>query len=115
VPIKIAFSQVAAAFSPLPLAQERGLFKKYGLDAEYNQLPKPSDIQSLVSGDVQFTVDGSAGIDAIAGGANLAYIGVPLPQYTQGLFGQPGITKMTDLIGLTVGCTSQGGSSDYAL
>src|SRR4051812_22472272 len=65
VPIKVAFSQVAAAFSPVQLAQDQGLFKKYGLDAEVAQLPKPSDIQALLSGDVQFTVDGSAGIDAI--------------------------------------------------
>jgi NitT/TauT family transport system substrate-binding protein len=115
VPIKVAFSQVAAAFSPLPLAQEQGLFRKYGLDVEVGQLPKPSDIQALLSGDVQITVDGSAGIDAIAGGANLVYVAVPLPVYTQGLFGQPGIQKVTDLIGLTVGATSQGGSSDYAL
>lgn len=115
VPIKVAFSQVAAAFSPLPLAQEQGLFKKYGLDVEVAQLPKPSDIQALLSGDVQVTVDGSAGIDAIAGGANLVYVAVPLPTYTQGLYGQPGLQKVSDLIGATVGATSQGGSSDYAL
>ncbi len=115
VPIKVAFSQVAAAFSPAQLAQDQGLFKKYGLDAEVAQLPKPSDIQALLSGDVQITIDGSAGIDAIAGGANLVYVAVPLPVYTQGLFGQPGLQKVSDLVGTTVGATSQGGSSDYAL
>ncbi|HLH26099.1 MAG TPA: ABC transporter substrate-binding protein [Chloroflexota bacterium] len=115
VAIKVAFSQVAAAFAPVLLAQEQGLFTKYGLDAEVAQLPKPSDIQSLVSGDVQFTVDGSAAVDAIAGGANLVYVAVPLPIYTQGLFGQPGFQKVSDLVGTTIGATSQGGSSDYAL
>jgi NitT/TauT family transport system substrate-binding protein len=115
VSIKVAFSQVAGAFSPLPLAQEQGLFKKYGLEVEYGQLPKPSDIQALLSGDVQVTVNGSAGIDAIAGGANLLYVAAPLPMYTQALYGQPGLQKISDLVGATVGATSQGGSSDYAL
>jgi ABC-type nitrate/sulfonate/bicarbonate transport system substrate-binding protein len=115
VPIKVAFSQVAGAFTPLQVAQDQGIFQKYGLDADVAHLPKPSDIQALISGDVQVTVDGSAGIDAIAGGANLVYVAVPLPVYTQALYGQPGIQKVSDLVGLTVGCTSQGGSSDYAL
>jgi NitT/TauT family transport system substrate-binding protein len=115
VSIKVAFSQVAGAFSPLPLALEQGLFKKYGLDVEYGQLPKPSDIQALLTGDVHVTVNGSAGIDAIAGGANLVYVAAPLPMYTQAVYGQPGLQKMTDLVGTTVGVTSQGGSSDYAL
>jgi NitT/TauT family transport system substrate-binding protein len=115
VPIRIAFSQVAAAFAPVWIANDQGLFKKYGLDAEVVNLAKPVDIQSLVSGDVQITVDGSAAIDAIAGGANLTYIAVPLPVYTQAVFGQPGIQTLGDLVGKTVGVTSQGGSSDNAL
>jgi NitT/TauT family transport system substrate-binding protein len=115
VPIKIAFSQVAAAFAPVWIAHEHGLYRKYGLDPEVVNLAKPADIQALISGDVQITVNGSAGIDAIAGGANLVYIAAPLPIYTQALYGQPGLQKLSDLAGKTVGVTSQGGSSDYAL
>src|SRR3954468_22645178 len=115
VPIRIAFSQVAAAFAPVWIAQDHGLFKKHGLDADVVNLAKPVDIQSLVSGDVQITVDGSAAIDAIAGGANLTYIGVPLPVYTQAVYGQPTIQSLGALAGKTVGVTSQGGSSDNAL
>jgi NitT/TauT family transport system substrate-binding protein len=115
VPIRIAFSQVAAAFAPVWIAHDHGLFKKHGLDAEVVNLAKPVDIQSLVSGDVQITVDGSAAIDAIAGGANLTYIAVPLPVYTQAVYGQPAIQSIGDLVGKTIGVTSQGGSSDNAL
>jgi len=115
VPIRIAFSQVAAAFAPVWIAQDHGLFQRHGLDAEVVNLAKPVDIQSLVSGDVQITVDGSAGIDAIASGANLTYLAVPLPVYTQAVYGQPGIQTIADLAGKTIGVTSQGGSSDNAL
>jgi NitT/TauT family transport system substrate-binding protein len=114
-PIRIAFSQVAAAFAPIWIANDQGLLKKHGLDAEVVNLAKPVDIQSLVSGDVQITVDGSAGIDAIAGGANLTYIAVPLPLYTQAVYGQPTVQSIPDLVGKTVAVTSQGGSSDNAL
>src|SRR3954471_21655729 len=34
VPIRIAFSQVAAAFAPVWIAHDQGLFQKHGLDAE---------------------------------------------------------------------------------
>jgi ABC-type nitrate/sulfonate/bicarbonate transport system substrate-binding protein len=115
VPIKIAFSQVAAAFAPIWIAREHGYLKKYGLDAEVVNLQKPSDIQALISGDVQITVDGSAAVEAIAGGANLTYIAVPLPVYTQAVYGQPPLQTLGDLVGKTVGATSQGGSSDNAL
>src|SRR5215218_5128856 len=43
VPIRIAFSQVAAAFAPVWIAQDQGLFKKHGLDAEVVNLVKPVD------------------------------------------------------------------------
>ncbi|HLH25235.1 MAG TPA: ABC transporter substrate-binding protein [Chloroflexota bacterium] len=115
IPITIAFSQVAAAFAPVWIAQDQGLFRKYGLDADVRHLAKPADIQSLVSGDVQITVDGSAAIDAIASGADLTYIASPVPVYTQGVFGDPSLHTLSDLVGKTVGVTSQGGSSDNAL
>lgn len=115
LPMKIAFSQVAAAFAPIWIAHDEGVFKKHGLDSEVVHLTKPTDIGALVSGEVQFTVDGSSGIEAIAGGANLTYIAVPLPIYTQALYGQPGVEKVSDLVGKNVGVTSQGGSSDNAL
>jgi len=115
VPIKIAFSQVAAAFAPIWIAHEHGYLKKYGLDAEVVNLSKPTDIQALLSGDVQITVDGSAAVEPIAGGANLTYIAVPLPVYTQAVYGQPPLQTLGDLVGKTVGATSQGGSSDNAL
>jgi NitT/TauT family transport system substrate-binding protein len=114
-PIRIAYSQVAAAFAPIWIANDQGLLRKHGLDAEVVSLAKPVDIQSLVSGDVQITVDGSAAVDAIAGGANLIYVGVPLPVYTQAVYGQPSIQSLGGLAGKTIGVTSQGGSSDNAL
>src|SRR5690242_2197376 len=41
VPIRVAYSQVAAAFAHVWIAQDHGLFKKYGLDAEVVNLAKP--------------------------------------------------------------------------
>jgi ABC-type nitrate/sulfonate/bicarbonate transport system substrate-binding protein len=115
MPINIAFSQVAAAFAPVALAQDQGIFKKYGFDADVRPLAKPADIQALMAGDVQITIDGSAAVDAIASGADLVYIASPVPVYTQSVYGDRSLHKLSDLVGKTVGVTSQGGSSDNAL
>jgi NitT/TauT family transport system substrate-binding protein len=113
--IKIAWTQPAAAYVPLWLAQDNGYFKKYGLDTEALHLAPPSDTQALISGDVQMVIGGTGGISAIAGGANLTFIGVTVPVYLQSLYGQPSIQKFSDLAGKSIGATTQGGPSDFAL
>ncbi|MFI5269274.1 MAG: ABC transporter substrate-binding protein, partial [Chloroflexota bacterium] len=60
---------MAAAFAQLWVAQDKGLFKKYGLDAQVVHLTPPTDIQGVVSGEMQFVVDGASGVGAMAAGA----------------------------------------------
>jgi hypothetical protein len=77
--LKIAYSQAGAHFAPIWMAQDEGLFKKYGADSEIIRLSPPTNTQALLSGEVQVEVDGSSGVAAIAGGAPLVYIACPLP------------------------------------
>jgi ABC-type nitrate/sulfonate/bicarbonate transport system substrate-binding protein len=114
-PIKIAYSQVAAAFAQLWMAQDGGYFKKYGLDAQVIHLAPPTDIQTVISGEMEFVVDGASGVGAITGGANLTFIAVPLPIFTQSIYAQPSIQSAKDLIGKNLGATVQGSSGDNAL
>jgi len=113
--VKIAFAQPAAAFAPLWLAQDRGLFKKYGLETEVLRVAPPADVQAVIGGDIQIAVGGTAAISAMANGANLTFIAVTVPVYLQSLFGQPSIQKVSDLAGKSVAVTTKGGPSDFAL
>src|SRR5213082_890136 len=49
-PIKFSYPQPTAGFMPLWLAQDRGVFKKDGIETEMLNLPAPTDLQALLSG-----------------------------------------------------------------
>src|SRR5579862_8902800 len=114
-PVKIAYSQVAAAFAQLWVAQDGGFFKKYGLDAQVSHLTPPTDIQAVVSSEMDFVVDGASGVGAMTSGANLTFIAVPLPIFTQSIYAQPSIQNAKDLVGKNLGATNQGSSGDNAI
>lgn len=114
-PVKIAYSQVAAAFAQLWVAQDGGFFKKYGLDPQVAHLTPPTDIQAVVSGEMDFVVDGASGVGAMTSGANLTFIAVPLPIFTQSIYAQPSIQSAKDLVGKNLGATNQGSSGDNAI
>jgi len=72
-PIKIAYSGVSAAGTPLWLAKEEGIFTKHGLEADLVAVRSaPLQVTALVSNEVQF-VRGSASsmLTAAAQGAKL--------------------------------------------
>ena len=54
-PIKIAYSGVSAAGTPLWLAKEEGIFTKHGLEADLVAVRSaPLQVTALVSNEVQF-------------------------------------------------------------
>jgi ABC-type nitrate/sulfonate/bicarbonate transport system substrate-binding protein len=113
--VKVSWGQPAAGFGPVWLAQDQGIFKKYGLTTDVVHLAPPADTQAVISGDVQFVIGGSAAIGAMANGADIPFIAVTVPYFVQSLFSQPSIAKITDLTGKKVGVTTKGGPADLAL
>jgi ABC-type nitrate/sulfonate/bicarbonate transport system substrate-binding protein len=115
-PIKFSYPQPTSGFMPLWLAQDSGLFAKYGLDTEMLNLPAPTDLQALQSGEVQFALEGGAAVAAIAGGSDLTFIAALANHYAQQLYvTSPDIQSTRDLIGKSIGATAPGASSDGAL
>ena len=115
-PIKFSYPQPTSGFMPLWLAQNSGVFAKHGLDTEMFNLPAPTDLQALQSGEVQFALEGGAAIAAIAGGSDLTFIAALANHYAQQLFvTSPDIQTTRDIVGKSIGATSPGASSDGAL
>lgn len=112
--IKIGFSQVAPSFTPIWIAQDKGLFKKYGIDTDVQNVSPPADRQALLTGDIQIDVDGSSGVPMVVAGSNVTYIAVPVPFYVQSVYAVPSIQKVSDLAGKTISAASKGGSNDLA-
>jgi ABC-type nitrate/sulfonate/bicarbonate transport system substrate-binding protein len=113
--IKVAYPTPGAVIAPLWLAQDDGIFKKYGLHSEILYTQPPNDTQALINGDVQFNDDGSGAVNAHLGGADLVYIAVTAPYFVLSLYAGPQIHQLSDLVGKTVAATSPGQSTDYAL
>jgi NitT/TauT family transport system substrate-binding protein len=105
-PIKVAYSGVSAAGTPLWLAKDEGIFAKHGLEAELVAVRSaPIQVSALVSNEVQF-VRGSASsmLTAAAQGAKLKILfSLFAERASYDFLVSPSITKPSDLRGKKIG------------
>jgi NitT/TauT family transport system substrate-binding protein len=104
-------------FAPLTLAKEAGLFKKHGLDVTIKKIPQKDRHLAIASGDVQCA---ATTVETwVVWNAN----GVATTQIFQldksfgadGLVVKPGIAKIADLKGKTVGADAPGTAGYFGL
>jgi NitT/TauT family transport system substrate-binding protein len=116
-PLRVAYSAISGAMSPLWVAQEGGYFKREGLDVELLYIGGGSLlIQSMLGGAVTFAYGPSVPvINASLRGANLVLIGNTGNSLVFSIMSRPEIRQATDLKGKRVGVTRLGGSTDWAL
>jgi len=105
-PIKVAYSGVSAAGTPLWLAKEEGIFAKHGLDADLVTVRSaPLQVTALVSNEVQF-VRGSVSsmLTAAAQGAKLKILlSLFAERASYDFLVSPSITRPSDLKGKKIG------------
>ncbi len=116
--LRIGLSSVSATLGSLWVAEEKGLFNKYGIDPEVIVLGGGGSraISSLIAGDIQFSVGGGEGsIRAQIKGADVVIVASSLTKGLQRLLSQPDIKTPQELKGKKVGITRFGSASDLAL
>lgn len=96
------------------IAQERGVFKRNGLDIELTHIPTNQAVQALVGGKIQFTTAGPQIIEANLAGADTVYILSPVNTFVFSLYSKPEITTIKALAGKTIGATNKGTPTDIA-
>jgi NitT/TauT family transport system substrate-binding protein len=105
-PIKVAYSGVSAAGTPLWLAKEEGVFSKHGLEADLITVRSaPLQVTALVSNEVQF-VRGSVSsmLTAAAQGAKLKILlSLFAERAAYDFLVSPSITRPADLKGKKIG------------
>ena len=118
-PGKIILGYAAPGARALPfwVAQELGLFNKYGVDVEPVFIRgAPILVAGLASGDIHVgSTGGSATLAAVAGGQDLKIIATFGSRNTFDLVAQPNIKRPEDLRGKRIGLTSIGGTTWMAL
>jgi NitT/TauT family transport system substrate-binding protein len=113
--IIIAYGAPSASFAATWIAQDKGLFKKYGIDSQLIYLEGSKGIDALVSDSVHISHIGSSVITAASKGARVTFIAGELPYFTMSLYAKPGIKSFKDLEGKAVAVTSPATTTMYAL
>jgi NitT/TauT family transport system substrate-binding protein len=117
VKLGVSYSAISPVFSPLWVAQDKGLFAKYGLDVTLAYLVGGStSVQALISGDTPIGVfNVGAAVDSRLEGTDSMIIGKTYDRYFFYIYGKPGLKTLEDLKGKTIAASKAGAATDFAL
>ena len=112
-PVRINWTAVTGAQSGMFMAQQEGLFKKYGLNVELIHIPSSSrGIQAILAGEIAFSfMDGANAVQANLKGANLALVAGATNRQVFSLMAKPEFKRIADLRGKKIGITRVGSST----
>ena len=115
-PFTVSYGSVSGNRGPLWIAQDLGLFEKYGLDLKLVHIPAGStSVAALLAGDVlAIATAGSTVVAAAAQGAPLVIIATDGPTDFK-LVSRPPILSVNDLRGKTIGISRPGTGPDFLL
>jgi NitT/TauT family transport system substrate-binding protein len=115
--LRIGYSAITTTQAPLWAAEDRGLFKKYGIEPELIYLAGGSKIALAVESESiqlgRFNV--ASAVDARLAGGTLIVIGSFYDYYYFQIFGKPALQRPTDLRGKVIAASSAGSASEYGI
>jgi NitT/TauT family transport system substrate-binding protein len=115
--INVAFSSISGNMAPLWVTQEKGFFRKYGLEVQAVLIESgTTTAQALVAGEISFaTLAGPAVIQSNLRGSDTVMIAGIVNTLTFQLFTEKGITRPDQFKGKSVGVTRYGSATDFAM
>ena len=86
----------AIATDPMYLwtAQEKGFFKKHGVNIDLTHIPTNQAIQALIGGKIHFATTGPQVLEANLAGADTVYILSPVNTFVFSIYSKPEITSI---------------------
>ncbi|HEX9142930.1 MAG TPA: ABC transporter substrate-binding protein, partial [Candidatus Binatia bacterium] len=115
--IRVGGGGVTPMHSVIWVANQEGLFKKYGLEVEYLALNSGTlGVQMLLSGDSQFLFStGALAVTANLQGADIAIITGGFNLFAFKVVGRPEIKSVQDLRGKKISISQFGSATDFAV
>ncbi len=115
--VTVAYSSLSGNMAPLWITHERGLFRKYGVDAQLVFIESGSTtVQSLISKEVAFAQMAGAGVlQSRLRGSDVVMIAGVVNTLTFKFYVDKSIKQPDQLKGQTVAVTRFGSSTDFAL
>ena len=112
--VVVTYAQPSGAFTPIWVAYEAGLFKKYGLNAKVQLLTPQVSAQAVVSGEADFYTDGPDLINARLRGGEVKYFGGTMQQLVFQMWGAKEIGSVQQLKGKSVAVSTPRAALDTA-
>lgn len=112
--VTVTYAQVSGAFTPIWVAYEAGLFKKYGLNATLQLLTPQTSAQAVISEKADFYTDGPDLINARLHGGEVKYFGGTMQRFVFQLWGAKEITSVQQLKGKSVAASTPRAALDTA-
>jgi len=114
--VKLSYSSIDTTNSVYFVAQERGFYKKHGLEVESIFIPSTTtSVTSLLAGDVNVeNASGSAIASAAVGGVSLVTVACYINTLPYELVVQESVKSAEDLKGKSIGISRVGSASDTA-
>ena len=116
--LRVGLSSISATSGSIWVAEEKGLFKKHGIDAEVIVIGGGASrvVSSLIAGEIQFSVGGGDSvIRSSLRGADTVVMASPLKTGLQRLMVRPDIKTLAELKGKKVAITRFGSASHWVL
>jgi len=112
LPLRASYSSIGGAFAPLWLAQDKGLFSKYGLAVELKYILSATGTQALFSGSIDIVNPATEIVEAGLGGQRVAFIIGILNRAVLSVYSKAELRQLSDLRGKVMGVTLPGSTTD---
>jgi NitT/TauT family transport system substrate-binding protein len=114
VDVTVTYAQASGAFTPIWVANDTGLFKKYGLNAKLQLLNPQVSAQAVIAEEADFYTDGPDLINARLHGGQVKYFGGTMQQLVFQMWGAKEIAAVKDLKGKAVAASTPRAALDTA-
>ncbi len=113
VSIRSSYAAVSGAFAPIWIAQEKGLFAKYGVNLDLKYILPATATQALIAGSLDICNPGGELIEAGLTGHDLVFMLGVLNRAVFSLYSKPDLRSVADLKGKVIGVTQPGSTTDF--
>ena len=112
IPLRATYASIGGAFAPLWIAQDKGLFNKYGLAVDLKYMLSATGTQALIAGSMDIVNPATEMVEAGLGGARVAFIIGILNRAVLSVYSKPELKQFSDLKGKILGVTLPGSTTD---
>src|SRR5207249_1869178 len=112
--VTVTYAQASGAFTPIWVASDAGLFKKYGLNAKIQLLTPQVSAQAVIAEEADFYTDGPDLINARLHGGRVKYFGGTMQQLVFQMWGGKELTSIEQLKDKSVAASTPRAALDTA-